>query len=207
MSGRCLLLSKRNPDTILTSIIAPILTMLLFAYVIGGAMQTGETSYVNFIVPGIILQCPDSKATTAIAVCSDIKSGIMERFCTMPVKRSSILNGHVREAFIRNMVTALLILLVAFLIGFRPEVDLLGWCARIADYFFVHFSHLILDIRIFRNDCEQSGGQAHSQFWRSLCPASAPVSYQSTPCRKHCRIFAEYQPITLSLIPACLLPE
>ena len=56
MSGRCLLLSKRNPDTILTSIIAPILTMLLFAYVIGGAMQTGETSYVNFIVPGIILQ-------------------------------------------------------------------------------------------------------------------------------------------------------
>lgn len=54
MSGRCLLLSKRNPDTILTSIIAPILTMLLFAYVIGGAMQTGETSYVNFIVPGMV---------------------------------------------------------------------------------------------------------------------------------------------------------
>ena len=49
MSGRCLLLSKRNPDTILTSMIAPILTMLLFAYVIGGAMQTGETSYVNYI--------------------------------------------------------------------------------------------------------------------------------------------------------------
>ena len=103
MSGRCLLLSKRNPDTILTSIIAPILTMLLFAYVIGGAMQTGETSYVNFIVPGIILQClGQCAATTAIAVCSDIKSGIMERFCTMPVKRSSILNGHVREAFIRD---------------------------------------------------------------------------------------------------------
>ena len=132
MSGRCLLLSKRNPDTILTSIIAPILTMLLFAYVIGGAMQTGETSYVNFIVPGIILQClGQCAATTAIAVCSDIKSGIMERFCTMPVKRSSILNGHVREAFIRNMVTALLILLVAFLIGFRPEADLLGWCAAL----------------------------------------------------------------------------
>ena len=113
MSGRCLLLSKRNPDTILTSIIAPILTMLLFAYVIGGAMQTSETSYVNFIVPGIILQClGQCAATTAIAVCSDIKSGIMERFCTMPVKRSSILNGHVLEAFIRNMVTALLLSLI-----------------------------------------------------------------------------------------------
>ena len=159
MSGRCLLLSKRNPDTILTSIIAPILTMLLFAYVIGGAMQTGETSYVNFIVPGIILQClGQCAATTAIAVCSDIKSGIMERFCTMPVKRSSILNGHVREAFIRNMVTALLILLVV------------------------------------------RRGQAHSQFWRSLCPASAPASYQSTPCRKHCRFLPNTSRLPLSLI-------
>ena len=155
MSGRCLLLSKRNPDTILTSIIAPILTMLLFAYVIGGAMQTGETSYVNFIVPGIILQClGQCAATTAIAVCSDIKSGIMERFCTMPVKRSSILNGHVLEAFIRNMVTALLILLVAFLIGFRPEADLLGWCAALL----IISLYILLDIRIFRNDCQQSGG-------------------------------------------------
>lgn len=57
MSERCFLLSKRNPDTILTSIVTPILTMLLFAYVLGGAMQTGDTSYVNYIVPGIILQC------------------------------------------------------------------------------------------------------------------------------------------------------
>ena len=55
----------------------------------------------------------------------------MERFCTMPVKRSSILNGHVLEAFIRNMITALLILLVAFLIGFRPEADFIGWCAAL----------------------------------------------------------------------------
>ncbi|MFQ7538143.1 MAG: ABC transporter permease [Clostridium sp.] len=200
MSGRCLLLSKRNPDTILTSIIAPILTMLLFAYVIGGAMQTGETSYVNFIVPGIILQClGQCAATTAIAVCSDIKSGIMERFCTMPVKRSSILNGHVLEAFIRNMVTALLILLVAFLIGFRPEADLLGWCAAllIISLYILTLSWISVYFGMIANSPE---GQAHSQFWRSLCPASAPASYQSTPCRKHCRFLPNTSRLPLSLI-------
>ena len=74
MSGRCLLLSKRNPDTILTSIIAPILTMLLFAYVIGGAMQTSETSYVNFIVPGSFCNARTVCRYHAIAVCSDIKA-------------------------------------------------------------------------------------------------------------------------------------
>ena len=153
MSGRCLLLSKRNPDTILTSIIAPILTMLLFAYVIGGAMQTGETSYVNFIVPGIILQClGQCAATTAIAVCSDIKSGIMERFCTIfHFKRTC--TGSLYQKYGNCPADS-----PSGIPDWLSTGSGFTWLVcRIADYFFVH-SHLILDIRIFRNDCEQSGG-------------------------------------------------
>ena len=188
MSGRCLLLSKRNPDTILTSIIAPILTMLLFAYVIGGAMQTGETSYVNYIVPGIILQClGQCAATTAIAV------------CTMPVKRSSILNGHVLEAFIRNMITALLILLVAFLIGFRPEADFIGWCAAllIISLYILTLSWISVYFGMIANSPEGAGSFS----------ILAIVPIDTMP--RVLQIFAEYQPITpiIDSLRALLLNE
>lgn len=105
MASRCLLLSKRNPDTFLTSIITPVLMMLLFTYVIGGAVNVGNSSYVNYIVAGIILQSlGQCAATTAISVSADIKSGIIDRFCTMPIKKSSIFNWSCYGIFIEKFI-------------------------------------------------------------------------------------------------------
>ena len=124
MAGRCLLLTKRNPDMVLTSFVAPVLMMILFAYVLGGAINVGSTSYVNYIVPGIILQSLGQCATTtAISVSTDIKTGIIDRFCTMPIKKSSILSGHVWESFARNGLATMLVMAAALLVGFRPKAD------------------------------------------------------------------------------------
>ena len=128
MAGRCLLLTRRNPDMVLTSFVAPVMMMILFAYVLGGAINVGSASYVNYIVPGIILQSLGQCATTtAISVSTDIKTGIIDRFCTMPIKKSSILSGHVWESFSRNGLATILVVAVAFLVGFRPKADFAGW--------------------------------------------------------------------------------
>ena len=95
MSERCILLSLHNPDAFLTGIGTPILMMLLFVCVLGGAMKTGSANYVDYLVPGIILQCiGQCGCTTAVSVNNDLKGGMVDRFRSMPVAASSVLAGH-----------------------------------------------------------------------------------------------------------------
>lgn len=129
MTKRCLLLSKRNPDTFFASILLPALMMLLFVSLFGNLITVEGTSYANYIVPGILLQCiGQCSSTTAIMLNKDMASGIIRRFCTLPVRNSSVLNGHILEAFVRNLVTSSVVLLVAVPAGFRPSASLTGWC-------------------------------------------------------------------------------
>ena len=128
MAKRCFMLSKRNPDTLLTSIMLPALMMLLFVSLFGNLVHVGDTSYVNYIVPGVLLQCVGQcSSTTAIMMNKDVTSGIMNRFCTLPIKNLSILNGHILEALVRNLLTSVIVLLVAVLLGFRPSINLMDW--------------------------------------------------------------------------------
>ena len=125
MAGRCLLLSKRNPDTFLTSIILPALMMLLFISLFGNLIQIEGISYVDFIVPGILLQCiAQGSSTTAIMVNKDVTSGIVTRFSTLPINKISILNGHILEAFIRSIMSTVVVVLIAMLLGFRPSIHI-----------------------------------------------------------------------------------
>ena len=126
MAGRCLLLSKRNPDTFLTSIILPALMMLLFISLFGNLIQIEGISYVDFIVPGILLQCiAQGSSTTAIMVNKDVTSGIVTRFSTLPINKISILNGHILEAFIRSIMSTVVVVLIAMLLGFRPSIHII----------------------------------------------------------------------------------
>lgn len=94
--GRLMRNIMRSPDTIITVAITPIMMMLLFVYVFGGAIQTGTDNYVNYLLPGILLMAIASGvAYTSVRLFTDVKSGLMARFITMPIKRSSILWAHV----------------------------------------------------------------------------------------------------------------
>lgn len=127
IAGRCLLLSVRNPDTVFTSILMPALMMLLFVALFGNLIHLEGVSYVNFIVPGVLLQCiAQGSATTAMMVNKDITGQMLARFCTLPIRRRSVLSGHVAEAFVRNLLTSGIVLLIAALLGFRPSWNLAG---------------------------------------------------------------------------------
>jgi ABC-2 type transport system permease protein len=129
MAGRCLRLSRRNVEALLTALMLPIMLMLLFVYLFGGAIQTG-TRYVTYVVPGVLLLCAAFGAsTTAVSVSQDLKGGILDRFRSMDVGGAAVLAGHVAASVARNTASTVLVLAVAFLIGFRPETTPLEWLA------------------------------------------------------------------------------
>ena len=128
IANRCLLLSKRNPDTFLTSIMLPALMMLLFVSLFGNLIHVDNISYVNYIIPGVLLQCiGQCSSTTAIMMNKDINNGMISRLSTLPITRVSILNGHILEAFVRNLLTSAVVLLVAVPLGFRPSGNPADW--------------------------------------------------------------------------------
>ena len=99
IAWRCLLLSCRNPETFLTSILLPALMMLLFVSLFGSLIRVGGTSYTAYIVPGVLIQCAaQGSSTTAIMVNQDITSGILSRFSTLPIRQGALLYGHVQHA-------------------------------------------------------------------------------------------------------------
>src|SRR5690242_20717892 len=129
MVRRAVRLSTRNVDALITSLALPIMLMLLFVYLFGGAIQTG-TAYVTYVVPGVIMLCASFGASlTAVVVTNDMTTGIMDRFRSMDVRGASVLGGHVVASTARNLVSTVLVLGVALLIGFRPSASFVDWLA------------------------------------------------------------------------------
>jgi ABC-2 type transport system permease protein len=130
LTGRSLRHIMRSPDTIITTTIMPIAIMLLFVYVFGGAISQGSGSYVTYLLPGILLFTIASGISyTAYRLFLDMKSGIFERFQSMPIARSSVLWAHVLTSVVANLVSLVVVVGVALLIGFRSGAGVLAWQA------------------------------------------------------------------------------
>src|SRR6266545_3911355 len=128
--GRSLRHISRSPDTIITTAVMPIAFMLLFVYVLGGAIETGTDSYVTYLLPGILLITIASGISyTAYRLFLDLQSGIFERFQSMPIARSSVLWAHVLTSLVANLISLVVVVLVALLMGFRSGAGVLAWLA------------------------------------------------------------------------------
>src|SRR5215212_6674337 len=126
--GRSMRHILRSPDTIITVAIMPIMFMLLFVYVFGGAIQAGTDNYVNYLVPGILLIAIASGiAYTAVRLFTDRQKGLFARFHSMPVARSSVLWAHVLTSLASNALSVVLIILIALLMGFRSSAGVWEW--------------------------------------------------------------------------------
>ena len=120
----------RSLDTIITTAITPIAIMLLFVYVFGGAIDTGADSYVNYLLPGILLITIASGISyTAFRLFTDMQSGIFERFQSMPIARSAVLWAHVLTSLVANAISLVVVVGVALLMGFRSGAGVLAWLA------------------------------------------------------------------------------
>jgi ABC-2 type transport system permease protein len=130
MLRRVLRHTTRNPAMLIMAILLPTVLLLLLNYGFGGAIRTGGGRYVDYLVPGIILMgACYSASTTAVAVATDCSQGIIDRFRTMAIARSSVLTGHVLGSTVRSMIGITLVVLIAVAIGFRPTTDPVHWLA------------------------------------------------------------------------------
>jgi ABC-2 type transport system permease protein len=195
MSERSLRLALRTPDALLTSLLLPILLMLLFVFLFGGAIQTG-TDYVTYVVPGVLLLCASfGAATTAVSVSQDLAGGIIDRFRSLDVGGTAVLAGHVAASVVRNVVSTILVLGVAFLIGFRPVAGPLDWLAAagILLTFILAISWLSAAVGVLTKSPEAAGAFSFIMAFVTY-PSSAFVPVDTMP--DWIQGFAQNQPVT-----------
>jgi len=194
--GRLMRNIMRSPDTIITVAITPIMMMLLFVYVFGGAIKTGTDNYVNYLLPGILLMAIASGvAYTSVRLFNDVKSGLMARFYTMPIKRSAVLWAHVLTSLVSNALTVVLVILVALLMGFRTSAHIVEWLAvaGILGLFTLALTWLAIIPGLTAVSME--GATAYSYplvFLPFISSAFVPTETMPTIVR----VFAENQPVT-----------
>ncbi|MDR6786657.1 ABC-2 type transport system permease protein [Pedobacter africanus] len=130
MLGRSMRHVFRSMDTIITVAIMPIALMLVFVYVLGGAIKIGTDNYVNYLLPGIlIIAIANSIGYVSYRLFNDVQRGIFERFNSMPIARSAAIWGHVLTSVVSNAISIAVIILVALLMGFRSPAGILSWLA------------------------------------------------------------------------------
>ncbi|MFF5110880.1 ABC transporter permease [Streptosporangium sp. NPDC000509] len=195
MTGRAVRLSLRNLDALITSFLLPVMIMLMFVYLFGGAIQTG-TDYVTYAVPGVLVMCASYGASlTAVAVSQDMSRGIVDRFRSMDVGGGAFLGGHVAASTVRNLTSLVIVFVVAFLLGFRADADLAGWAAAagILVVFVLAVSAVSAVVGLLARTPEAAGGFTFVVMFLPY-PSSAFVPVHTMPTWLHG--FAENQPAT-----------
>lgn len=196
MLGRSMRHIMRSMDTIITVTLMPIAFMLLFVYVFGGAIQTGTGNYVNYLLPGILLIAIASGISyTAYRLFLDMQRGIFERFHSMPIARSAALWGHVLTSLVSNAISVAIIILVAFVMGFRSSAGVGAWLAVVG--ILVLFTLALTWIAVIAGLTAKSvdGVSAFSYpliFLPFISSAFVPAESMTSVVRA----FAENQPVT-----------
>jgi ABC-2 type transport system permease protein len=127
MIARCLRRSLRDPEAFFTALTLPVVLLLLFVYVFGGAIAHGG-HYANYVVPGLIVLCAGFGAgTTAVSVATDMASGIVDRFHSLPIAPATVLIGHVVASLMRNLAATVLVIGAGLAVGWRPSATPLQW--------------------------------------------------------------------------------
>jgi ABC-2 type transport system permease protein len=194
--GRSMRHITRSPDTIITTVITPIALMLLFVYVFGGAIKTDTDNYVNYLLPGIMLIAIASGiAYTAVRLFTDMKTGIFERFQSMPIGRSSVLWAHVLTSLVSNGLTLVIIVLVAVVMGFRTSASPLAWLAvaGILALFTLALTWIAVIAGLSAKSVDGASGFSYALiFLPFISSAFVPTDTMPGPVR----VFAENQPVT-----------
>jgi ABC-2 type transport system permease protein len=196
MLGRSMRHIFRSMDTIITVCLTPIAMMLLFVYVLGGAIQTGSDNYVNYLLPGILLMAIASGiAYTAFRLFMDVQRGILERFHSMPIARSAMLWGHVLTSLVSNAISVAVIILVALIMGFRSSAGILPWLAvaGILMLFTLALTWLAVIPGLTAKTPDGAGAFSYPLIFLPFI-SSAFVPTESMP--PAVRAFAENQPVT-----------
>jgi ABC-2 type transport system permease protein len=170
--------------------------MLLFVYVFGGAIDTGTVSYVNYMLPGILLITIASGISyTAFRLFGDIQGGIFERFQSMPIARSGVLWAHVLTSLVANVISLVLVVGVALLMGFRSGAGMPAWLAvtGILILFTLSLTWMAVIPGLTAKTVDGASAFAYPLiFLPFISSAFVPTDTMPGPVRA----FAEHQPVT-----------
>jgi ABC-2 type transport system permease protein len=200
LTGRSLTHVVRSPDTIITTAIMPVAFLLLFTFVLGGAIDTGagagKGNYPAYLLPGILLITVASGVSyTAYRLFLDLQTGIFERFQSMPIARSSVLWAHVLTSVVANLVSLVVVTGVALLIGFRTGAGLGAWLAvaGIMVLFTLALTWLAVIPGLTARSVDAASAFSYPLiFLPFISSAFVPTASMPGPVRA----FAEYQPVT-----------
>lgn len=194
--GRSLRHILRSPDTIITTTVMPIAFMLLFVYVLGGAINSGSDSYLSYLLPGIlVITIASGISYTAFRLFLDLKGGIFERFQSMPIARSSVLWAHVGTSLVANLISLLIVVLVALLMGFRSGAGILAWLAILG--ILLLFTLALTWIAVIPGLTAKSvDGASAFSYPLILLPFISSAFVPTDTMPGPVRAFAEHQPVT-----------
>jgi ABC-2 type transport system permease protein len=196
MLGRSMRHIFRSMDTIIKVALMPILFMLMFVYVFGGAIQSGADNYVTYLLPGILLIAIASGiAYTAYRLFLDVQKGIFERFHSMPIAHSAVLWGHVLTSLVSNALSLIVIVLVALLMGFRSPAGILSWLA-VAGLLALFTLALTWIAAIAGLSAKTIDGASAFSLPLVFLPFISSAFVPTATMPRAVRIFAENQPVT-----------
>ena len=199
VAQRNLIAYKRIPQLLVFSTIQPVIFVLMFRYVFGGAISVPGVPYVDFLMPGIFIQTVVfGSMAAAIGLATDLKSGLLERFQSLPMARSAVLAGRTFADLARNVFVALLMTLVGFAVGFRIHTNLVAFLAALGLVllFGYTFSWVFATVGLAVGDPETAQAAAFPVIAPLVFASSAFVPVNSMP--GWLQVFAEHQPVSVT---------
>jgi ABC-2 type transport system permease protein/oleandomycin transport system permease protein len=200
VAGRNLIAYRRVPQLLVFSTIQPVIFVLLFRYVFGGAVKTPPgVDYVDYLMPGIFVQTTVFGAIgAAVGLATDLKSGLLERFRSLPMARSAVLAGRTTADLARNVFVAALMAVVGFAVGFRVHTSALGFLAGmlLVLLFGYVLSWVFATVGLVVGDPETAQAAAFPVMAPLVFASSAFVPVSTMP--SWLQPFAEHQPVSVT---------
>jgi ABC-2 type transport system permease protein len=196
LTGRSLRHITRSPDTIITTVLTPIAIMVLFVFVFGGAISQGSGSYVRYLLPGIlVITIASGVSYTAFRLFTDLQSGIFERFQSLPIARPSVLWAHVGTSLVANLVSLVVVVGAAVVMGFRTGAGVAAWLAvaGILVVFTLALTWLAVIPGLSAKTADGAGAFAYPLI---LLPFVSSAFVPTDTTAGPVRAFAEHQPVT-----------
>jgi ABC transporter DrrB family efflux protein len=198
LAKRNLVQIPRIPELLVFATIQPVMFVLLFRYVFGGAIDVGGESYVNYLMAGIFVQTVAFGAVaTGIGLAEDLKRGLVDRFRSLPMAHSAVLTGRTIADLVRNAFVVLVMLLVGLLVGFRPEAGLFGWLGAVGLLLLLSFSFSWIGATVALLIGSVEAVQSAGFIWLFPLTFASSAFVQTENMPGPLRVFANNQPITL----------
>jgi ABC-2 type transport system permease protein/oleandomycin transport system permease protein len=199
VAGRNLIAYRRIPQLLVFSTIQPVIFVIMFRYVFGGAIQVPGSRYVDFLMPGIFVQTVVFGAiAAAVGLATDLKSGLLERFQSLPMSRSAVLAGRTFADLVRNVFVVILMAIVGFAVGFRIHTNALALVAGLALVllFGYAFAWIFASVGLAVADPETAQAASFPVMAPLVFASSAFVPVGSMP--SWLQVFAKHQPVSVT---------